>query len=281
MRLGAALELEWLTDLGAVREAVSALEESGFDYVSCASHILTAAPGRYPDYPAYASSIPYRELLVFFTHLAGCTRRIQLRTDILILPLYPTALIARQAADLCEISGGRFELGVGISWNQAEYDALGQDLRTRAARFEEQLEVLRLLWTQPRVTFHGAHHRFDDLGLGRLPPAPIPLWIGQGPDAKLLRRVARLGDGWMPNVDPVPHIEALRAAVRDAGRAQDAVAVAGRVDALADPWEWIATATRLRDAGGTDLTIWPPHEGSIERALAAMIAAREAIAAAL
>jgi len=280
MKLGATLRLEWLTDLGAVRAVAQGLDEAGFDYVTCASHILTAAPGRYPDYPAYASSIPYRELLVFFTYLATCTRRIRMRTDILILPLYPTALIARQAADLSEISNGRFELGVGISWNEAEYNALGQDLRARAARFEEQLEVLRLLWTQPRVTFHGAHHDFDDLGLGRLPAAPIPLWIGQGPTEKLLGRVARLGDGWMPNIDPVPHIGELRAAVRAAGRPQDAVAIAGRVTASGEPQDWVATATRLREAGGTNLTIWPPGDASPEAGLAAMIAGREAIASA-
>ncbi len=278
MKLGAALGLHWLTDLGAVREVAQGLDEAGFDYLSCASHILTAAPERYPDMPNYAYCIPYRELLVFYTYLAACTKAIHMRTDILILPLYPTGLIARQAADLSEISGGRFQLGVGISWNEAEYNALGQDIHTRGAHFEEQLEVLRLLWTEPRITFHGAHHDFDDLGLGRLPNAPIPLWIGQAPKAKLLRRVARLGDGWMPNVDPVPHIEELRGYVLEAGRPQDAVAIAGRVTATGDPEEWVATATRLSEAGGTDLTIWPPPGASAGDGLAAMLAAHEVIA---
>ncbi len=280
MKLGASLGLDWLTDIGAVREVTQGLEEAGFDYVSCASHIVTAAPGRFPDLPEYAYAFPYRELLVFFTHLAACTQTIHLRTDILILPLYPTALIARQAADLSEMSGGRFELGVGISWNEAEYNALGQDVHRRGARFEEQLEVLRLLWTEPRITFNGAHHNFDDLGLGRLPTAPIPLWIGCGPKEKLLRRVARLGDGWMPNVDPVPHIEELRGYALEAGRPQDAVAIAGRVTAAGDPREWVATATRLSEAGGTDLTIWPPPGASAQDGLAAMLAAHEVIAGA-
>jgi probable F420-dependent oxidoreductase len=280
VKLGAALALDWLTDLGAVREVAQGLDEAGFDYISCASHILTAAPGRYPRYPAYASSIPYRELLVFFTHLAGCTKRIHLRTDILILPLYPTALIARQAADLSEISDGRFELGVGISWNEAEYDALGQNLHERAARFEEQLEVLRLLWTEPRITFHGAHHHFDDLGLGRLPEAPVPIWVGCGAQPTLLRRVARLADGWMPNVDPVPHIGQLRDCVREAGRPPDAVGVCARVTAAGDPREWVQTATRLREAGGTGLTVWPATGASSQDALAAMLTTREAILAA-
>jgi probable F420-dependent oxidoreductase len=278
VRLGASLALDWLPNLGAVRELTQGLDEAGFDYVSCASHIVTSAPGRYPDLPDYAYSFPYRELLVLFTDLAAHTRTIHLRSDILILPLYPTALIARMAADLSELSGGRLELGVGISWNESEYNALGQDVHRRGARFEEQLEVLRLLWTEPRITFHGAHHDFDDLGLGRLPTAPIPLWIGQGP--KLLPRVARLGDGWMPNVDPVPHIEELRRHVLEAGRPPDAVAIAGRVTATGEPRDWVATATRLSAAGGTDLTIWPPAGASPQEGLSAMLAARDAIAAA-
>jgi probable F420-dependent oxidoreductase len=278
VKLGASLALDWLDDLTMARTVTQTLDDAGFDYVSCASHILTAAPERYPDMPPYAYSFAYRELLVLFTHLAACTRSIHLRTDILILPLYPTALIARQAADLSEMSGGRFELGVGISWNEAEYAALGQDLGRRAARFEEQLEVLRLLWTTPRVTFRSEHHDFDDLGLGRLPAAAIPLWIGCGTKQTLLRRVARLGDGWMPNVDPVPHIDELRSYVVEAGRPPDAVAVAGRVTAAGDPDDWLATATRLSDAGGTDLTIWPPKGASPQEGLAAMLAAHEVIA---
>jgi probable F420-dependent oxidoreductase len=280
VKLGAALALDWLPDLGAVREVTQSLDAAGFAYISCASHILTSAPERYPDMPAYAYAIPYRELLVLYAHLATCTRTIHLRTDILILPLYPTALIARQAADLSEISGGRFELGVGISWQEAEYAALGQQLHRRAARFEEQLEVLHLLWTVPRITFHGAFHDFDDLGLGRLPTAPIPLWIGCAPTEKLLRRVARLGDGWMPNVDPVPHIDDLRGHVLEAGRRHDAVGIAGRLTASGDPQQWMATAARLSEAGATDLTIWPPPGESPQDALAAMLAARDMIAAA-
>ena len=280
MKLGASLALDWLTDLGVVREVTQALEEAGVDYVSCASHVVTSAPDRYPDLPAYAYSYPYRELLVFFTDLAAHTKTIHLRTDILILPLYPTALIARMAADLSEMSGGRLELGVGISWNESEYNALGQDVHKRGARFEEQLEVLRRLWTEPRISYQGAHHDFDDLGLGAPPAQPIPLWIGQGPKEKLLRRVARLGDGWLPNIDPVPHIEELRRYVREAGRPEDAVGIAGRVTATGDPEEWVATAKRLSDAGGTDLTIWPPSGASPKDGLAAMLAAHAAIASA-
>lgn len=279
MKLGAAIALEWLTDLGKLRDAARALEDGGVDYLSLASHIVSAAPGRWPDHPDYAYSYRYRELLVLFTYLAGGTKKIHFRSDILILPLYPTMLIARMAADLSDISGGRLELGVGISWNKVEYTALGQDVHRRAERFEEQLELLRLLWTQPRVTYQGRHHEIDDLGLAALPSAPIPLWIGCGHEEKLLRRVARFGDGWMPNRDPIPHIGTLRGHVHAAGRAEGAVAVAGRVKAIGTPDQWVAAATEFRKAGGTDLTIWPPPGAPIADGVAAMLSACKVIAA--
>ncbi len=277
MRLGATIALDWLADLGAVREVAQGLDEAGFDVATTAGHVLTAAPGRYPDRPETTYAIPYRDPFVLYTHLAQITRRIAFRSGIMILPLYPTALVARQAADASELTGGRFELGVGISWQEAEYVALGQDVHRRGARFAEQLEVLRLLWREPRVTFHGAFHDFDDLGLGKLPPAPIPLWIGCQVQERLLRRVARLGDGWMPVVDPVPHLDELRGYIHEEGRDPAEVGVAGRITATGDPGAWAAEAARLRDAGVSDLTIGPPPGAGPADGLAAMIAAREAV----
>ena len=279
MRLGGALAIDWLADLGAVREVTQGLDAAGFEFVSSAGHVLTAAPGRYPDRPEVTYAVPYRDLFVLFTHLAASTRAIYFRTAIMILPLYPTALVARQAADVSMITGGRLELGVGISWQAAEYEALGQDLHTRGARLEEQIELLRLLWTQPRVSFHGRHHHIDDLGLGQLPQPPIPIWIGCSPQERLLRRVARLGDGWMPIVDPTPHIEALRSYVREAGRNVDSVGIAGRVMASGDVDAAAAEAARMRTAGVTDLTILPPLGASANEGLAALLAAHAAIRA--
>ena len=279
MKLGGSIALDWLADLGAVREVAQGLDEAGFDYATTAGHILTAASGRYPDRPDATYALPYRDPFVLYTHLAGATRSIHLRTGILILPLYPTALVARQAADASEIMGGRLELGVGISWQAAEYEALGQDVHRRGARLEEQIELLRLLWSAPRVTFHGRHHDLDDLGLGKLPAAPIPIWIGCQTQEPLLRRVARIGDGWMPIVDPAAHIDELRGYVREAGRDPDAVGVAGRLTAAGEPEAWVADAARLRDAGVSDLTIGPPAGATAQEGLAAMVAAREAILA--
>jgi probable F420-dependent oxidoreductase len=226
-------------------------------------------------------AVPYRDPFVLFTHLAATTRSIHFRTAILILPLYPTALVARQAADLSLISGGRFELGVSVSWNEAEYAALGQDVHTRGRRLEEQLTVLRLFWSEPLVTFHGAFHSIDALGLGELPAHPIPIWVGHFPQAPLLRRVARLGDGWLPIVDPSPHIEELRGYVREAGRDPDTFGIAARLDTTAGgPEDWVAEVERFRAAGATEITLNPPAGANATDGVTAMIATKDAIASA-
>src|ERR1700716_2831769 len=113
-----------------------------------------------------------------FAYLAGITRRIGFATGILILPQRPTALVARQAADVDLFSGGRLRLGVGVGWNHVEYDALGQDFRTRGARQEEQIELLRRLFTGAVVDFSGRFHRLDRASLVPKPARSIPIWLG-------------------------------------------------------------------------------------------------------
>jgi probable F420-dependent oxidoreductase len=279
VKIGGTFSIEWLADLGAAREAAQALDEAGFDSVGTAGHILTTSAGRYPDRPEVTYAVPYRDPFVLFTHLAAATRTLHFRTAILILPLYPTALVARQAADLSLVSDGRFELGVSISWNAAEYAALGQEVHTRGRRLEEQLVVLRRLWSAPTITFQGTFHTFDDMGIGELPAHPIPIWIGHTPQPPLLRRVARLGDGWLPIVDPSPHIEELRGYAREAGRDPAALGIAARLDATAGgPEDWIAEAQGFREAGATEITLSPPPGASATDGVAAMIQTKNAIA---
>jgi probable F420-dependent oxidoreductase len=279
VKIGSTFSLDWLEDLGAAREAAQALEEAGFDSVATAGHVLTAARGRYPDRPEATYALAYRDPFVLFTHLAAATRAIHFRTAILILPLYPTALVARQAADLSVVSDGRFELGVSISWQEAEYVALGQDIHTRGRRLEEQLELLRLFWSETLVTFHGRFHTIDGLGLGALPAHPVPIWIGCTPQPRLLRRVARLGDGWLPIVDPSPHVEELQAYAREAGRDPAALGIAARLNATgSDPETWVAEAKRFREAGATEITLSPPPGANATDGVAAMIATKDAIA---
>lgn len=284
VELGGGLNLSWLSDVPKLRDAVVKLEEAGFDYVTVPGHVLSAAPDRYPDRPPTTYGVPFVDPFVLFTHLSSVTERLRFRTAIMILPLYPTGLVARQAADLAGISGGRFELGVGISWQEAEYRALGQDLHQRGRRLEEQLVLLRRLWSEPLVSFQGRYHDFDGMGLGQLPPAPVPIWIGCAATERLLRRVARLGDGWMP-VAGIPSADAvatLRQLASEEGRDPSTIGVAGRVTAGARPGEAEVESARSQAAmGATGLTIGTAHDAPVSDGVAAMIAARGPVAAAV
>lgn len=202
MKFGAGYSLTALDDPIAIRDFAQALDGAGFDFVTTAGHLLSSPPGRYPERPNATYAGPFYDPFVLFGYLAGLTRQIRFRTSILILPLYPTAIVAKQAAQLSTLSGGRFELGVGISWNGSENAALGQEFGSRGRRIEEQIAVLRRLWTEPFVTFEGRWHRFDAVGLNRPPAGGIPIWIGSGTDDRVLRRVAKLADGWIAQGDP-------------------------------------------------------------------------------
>src|SRR5450432_788291 len=142
MKYGAGFPLQSLPDAAAIRGYATALEEAGFDFTSTAGHVLGQPAGTHPDRAAPQYIGPFNDPFVTFSYLAGVTQRIRFMSAILILPALPTALVAKQAAELSLISGGRFDLGVGISWNAAEYRALGQNPRTKAARLEEQVALL-------------------------------------------------------------------------------------------------------------------------------------------
>jgi probable F420-dependent oxidoreductase len=216
--------------------------------------------------------------MALFAYLAGLTRRIRFRTAVLILPLYPTALLARLAGDVSVISGGRLELGVGISWNPREYEALGQDVHVRGRRFEEQITVLRKLWTEPYVSFEGRWHRLDGIGLAQLPP-PVPVLIGAGTEDRLLRRIARLGDGWIPLADPVEPLTRLRRFVEAEGKDPEAFQVSGRLMAgHGGPKEWVAHVRRLREAGIRDIEIFPGQGLTGAAAAERLLAARDVLA---
>ena len=180
MKYGAGFPLKALPDATAIREYARSLEEAGFDFTSTAGHVLGQPAGSHPDRAAPQYTGPFADPFVTFAFLAGSTRRIRFMSAILILPALPAALVAKQAAELALISGGRFDLGVGISWNAAEYRALGQPARGRGARLEEQVTVLRKLWSEPYVTFKGQFHDLDNIGLARPVAAPIPIWFGTG-----------------------------------------------------------------------------------------------------
>jgi probable F420-dependent oxidoreductase len=180
-----------------------------------------------------------------FAFCAAVTRRIELATGVLILPQRQTTLVAKQAAEVDVLSGGRLRLGVGVGWNPVEFEALGENIHDRGQRVEEQLEVMRLLWTRELVTYEGRWHRVPDAGIKPLPvQRPIPVWMG-GESEAVLRRAARLADGWItlqtfrPGPASQQIIDRLHGLVREAGRDPAAFGIEGRV-ALAKlpPAEW-------------------------------------------
>jgi probable F420-dependent oxidoreductase len=282
MQYGAGFPLQALPDAAAIRAYATALEEAGFDFTSTAGHTLGQPAGTYPDRGAPQYVGPFNDAFVTFSFLAGVTQRIRFMSAILVLPALPTGLVAKQAAELSLVSGGRFDLGVGISWNATEYRALGSDPRTRGARLEEQVTVLRRLWSEPYVTYKGRFHDFDNIGLARSVAVPIPIWFGTGTDEPVLRRVARLADGWMTIGDFLPHIARFQQYLRDAGRDPAGFPIRGSLVAGdGGPAAWIATARTYQAAGVTHITIGAPPALTPSQALERIIEARAALAKAL
>lgn len=276
MRVGASLWMSWLEDLAGCRDAVVALDEAGFDHVEIGGHLVSTEEGRYPEMPPVAYAATFRDPFVFFASLAPVTARIRLRTSILILPMLPTVLVAKQAADLAILSNGRFDLGVGISWQDAEYRAMGQSLKDRGRRLEEQVEVLRRLWTEPFVSFSGEFHEIDAIGLGQLPPT-IPIWFGCGAGELPLRRAGRLADGWLPIPGPTEESAArLRAYAQEAGRDPGAIGIGALITAGDDV---VAEAEAKVAAGATELTLSTAPELGLSHGVEAILAAGEALKA--
>jgi probable F420-dependent oxidoreductase len=191
------------TEIGSdpvvIRDFAQAAESMGYRYLLAYDHVLGANPERPGGWRGpYTYLTPFHEPFVLFSYLAALTTTLEFVTGVLILPQRQTALVAKQAAQLALLSGGRLRLGVGIGWNKVEYDALGEDFHVRGRRSLEQVRLLRQLWTQPLVTFNGEFDSINDAGINPLPPAPIPVWFGGEADA-VLQRMATDGDGWIVN----------------------------------------------------------------------------------
>ncbi len=191
-------QIELRGDPVAVRRIGTAVEDLGFDHLLAYDHVLGAvhADRTPPLTGPYREHDPFHDPFVMFSYLAGITERIEFATGVLILPQRQTALVARQAADVDLLSGGRLRLGVGVGWNYVEYEALGEDFRTRGAREEEQIDLLRRLFTEPVVDFSGRFDRVDRAALVPKPTRSIPIWLGGSSEAAF-DRAARLADGFI------------------------------------------------------------------------------------
>lgn len=204
MRIGAVFpQTEAGTDIGAVTDYIQNVESLGFDHVLAFDHVLGANASSRPGWSgAYQHTDSFYEPMTFYSYVAAITSRLELATGVIILPQRQTALFAKQSATLDLISGGRLRLGIGTGWNQVEYEALGENFHNRGKRSEEQIDLLRKLWSQELVTFEGKFHTVTDAGLNPLPPGrSIPIWFGGMADP-VLERVAKIGDGWLPLGSP-------------------------------------------------------------------------------
>jgi len=245
----------------AIRDYAQTAESLGYDYLLAYDHVLGANPDRPGGWSGpYTHDTPFHEVFTLFSYLAGLTESIEFVTGILILPQRQTALVAKQAAQIDFFSGGRLRIGVGVGWNEVEYEALNEDFSTRGKRSEEQVALLRELWTKPLVTFDGDYHTVPDAGLNPMPiQRPIPIWFGGGADV-VLRRMARIGDGWMPNTMSIdkakPMIDKLRSYIEDAGRKPEDFGIDIRVNiSRQTPDEWAGYIDAWRELGATHVAI--------------------------
>jgi probable F420-dependent oxidoreductase len=253
-------QTEFGHDAAALRDYAQAAEALGYRHILAYDHVLGANPQR-PDgwRGPYTFENPFLEVFVLFSYLAAVTERIEFTTGILILPQRQTALVAKQAATLDAISGGRLRLGLGLGWNEVEYEALGESFTNRGRRIEEQIAVLKALWAQPLVSYAGRWHRIPDAGLNPLPPRrAIPLWFG-GHHENVLRRVAELGDGWMPNMrsaaEVARQLEQLDAFLEAASRTRAEIGLEARLHYADGPDVWQERLKDWQAAGATHITI--------------------------
>ncbi len=257
MKIGVVFpQVEIGNDPAAIRDYAQAVEAMGYTHVLAFDHVLGANRASHPALRGvYTHEHPFHEPFVLYGFLAAATRRVELVTGIVILPQRQTALVAKQAATVDVLSGGRLRLGVAVGWNFVEYEALGADFTTRGRRIEEQIETMRALWTAPLVTVAGRDHRITDAGINPLPvQRPIPVWMG-GESELVRRRAARVADGWMPHFRPGPEaqdaVDRLHGLVREAGRDPAAFGIEGRFTLAQVP----------REQWGKELAAWRAMRG--------------------
>jgi len=270
-------------DPAAVREYALTVESLGYRHLAIYDHVLGADPSHRPGWAGYTDKSMFHEPFVLFGYLAALTQ-LELVTAVIILPQRQAALVAKQATEIDILSGGKFRLGVGVGWNPVEYEALGMDFHTRGRALEEQIEVMRLLWSQEVVSYQGRFHTIVEAGLNPLPvQRNIPVWMG-GTSEQALKRIARIGDGWFPMglPDEATHatLEQLRAWTVEAGRDPGAVGIEARVSAgSGDLDAWVRQTEDWQALGATHISLNTMNAGytSLDQHLDALRKYAEAV----
>ena len=260
MRIGVVFpQTELGGDPAAVRAYGQGVEELGFTHILAYDHVVGADPAVHQNWQGfYDIDSTFHEPFVMFGYLAAVTS-LELVTGVIILPQRQSVLVAKQAAEVDLLTNGRFRLGIGLGWNAVEYEALGEEFTNRGKRSEEQVELIRRLWTQRSVTFNGKYHTVTAAGLAPLPTQrPIPVWFGAASD-RAYERAGRLSDGWFPMMGPGPGLDYARAQVKRAaaaaGRDADSLGLEGRVSWGGDPDQAAADVAAWKAAGATHLSV--------------------------
>jgi probable F420-dependent oxidoreductase len=262
MQTGAVLSQNELgPDLAGVRDYAQAVQDMGYDFVVTTDHVVGAEAADHPQLERVFSIDSYlREPLMLGAFLACAAPQLGQLTSVVILPQRQTVLTAKQAADLDLMTGGKLRLGVGIGWNPIEFEALGMAFATRARRFEEQIQLMRKLWTERVVTFDG---RFDTIKAAGINPRPmqqpIPVWIGASAEAAI-KRATRIADGFLP-LRPLEGgwqttIDKIHAWLQQAGRDPSTFGLEGRLDAReGTPDDWRKVVEMWRGFGASHLSV--------------------------
>ncbi|MEN9939191.1 MAG: hypothetical protein RLZZ387_5770 [Chloroflexota bacterium] len=262
MRIGVTFpQTEFGNDPVALRDYAQAVEGMGYRTILAYDHVLGASTATRPGWSGpYTSETPFHEIFVLFGYLAAVTQRVELVTGVVILPQRQTALVAKQAAEVDVLSGGRLRLGIGVGWNDVEYQGLNEDFTNRGVRSEEQIALLRALFAEQVVDFRGRWHKVEAAGINPLPVRrSVPIWIG-GYAEQTLRRIGRIGDGWIvfraPDDALRAQVQRIRAYAMEAGRDPDAVGLEGQLSLGRVPREqWAAHAEAWRQLGAQYMTI--------------------------
>lgn len=267
LRVG--VDIPYLSSPAEIRDFVQAVEELGYDHIGFSEHICSTVDSVFPG-PMFTFDEPWRESFTLAAFVAACTNRIEINPAMVLLPLYQPVLAAKLAAEVANLSGDRLRIAASITWNSRECEALGVDPRTRGARFEEQVEILRRLWTERAVDHDGRFFQLHQTGISPRPTRVIPIWFGAGqmpqgavPSALAIDRAGRLADGfkfaaptYLDQAQLARSIDALRAAVAGAGRDPQHFGIEVRMIVQATtPDEYAGVVTQAKTLGASHLGV--------------------------